>query len=114
MRRKRCSFTTLKKQNTNFHSIHILTVAVCHFSLTARKSQRDTTLDTSISPRKVTQPRYLKRQPPNSRNGVKKHSNKLIELYSCTIKKELHLKIAPTMKHSTIPFSSLSKRMVKE
>jgi hypothetical protein len=84
------------------------------FSLTARKPQRETTLNTSISPRKVTQPRYLKRQPPNSRNGVKKHSNKLIELYSCTIKKELHLKIAPTTKHSTIPFSSLSKEWLKD
>jgi hypothetical protein len=49
MRRKRCSFTTLrKKQITNFHSIHILTVAVCHFSLTARNPQRDTILNTSI------------------------------------------------------------------
>jgi hypothetical protein len=68
-----------------------------------------------FSPRKVTQQRYLKRNPLNSRNGVRKfNASKLFGLYSCTIKKELHLKIAPTMKHSTIPFSSLSKRMVKE
>ena len=68
-----------------------------------------------FSPRKVTQQRYLKRNPLHSRNGVRKfNTSKLFELDSCTIKKEVHLKIATPMKHSTTPFSSPSKRMVKE